>query len=311
MPSRHRCLVLGGGGFIGANLVRELLRQGHFVRCFGRPHLVHLFDKTPTEQFEYFAGDFLKGEDVSAALRECDTCFHLISTTIPSSSNRHPIFDVESNIAGTVSLLDRLVDNGVKNVIFLSSGGTVYGVPRVTPIPESHPTDPICSYGITKLAIEKYLKLYHELYGIRFQILRLSNPFGQGQRVESSQGAVAVFLGRAIRNEVIEIWGNGTVTRDFIYIGDVIAALLAALNSGTWNNILNIGSGCGRTLNTVISSIESLTRRKLMVKYLPGRGFDVPSNMLDISLAKSVLGWEPKVNFDDGLKLFYEWMLST
>src|SRR6516164_2664646 len=156
-----RCLVLGGLGFIGSHLVDALLAEGHFVRCFDRANVIaleksHLF----YGDIEIFEGDFVSETDIVHALSGCDICFHLVSTTLPKSSNADPAFDVETNVVGTVRLLSQAVKAGVKKVIFVSSGGTVYGIPKHIPIAETHPTDPICSYGITKLAIEKYLALF-------------------------------------------------------------------------------------------------------------------------------------------------------
>ena len=156
-------------------------------------------------------GDFTSDSDVASAVIGCDVCFHLISTTLPKSSNLDPVFDIETNLMGTVRLLNQVVKSGVGKVIFLSSGGTVYGPPQEIPIVETHPTNPICSYGITKLAIEKYLELFYQLHGVDYTVLRLSNPFGERQRIESSQGAVAVFLGKALRGEKIEIWGGENI----------------------------------------------------------------------------------------------------
>src|SRR5262249_42060795 len=142
-------------------------------------------------------------------LEGCQTCFHLVSTTLPKSSNADPVFDVESNVLATIRLLTQAIQTGLKKVVFVSSGGTVYGVPKQIPILETHATDPMCSYGITKLSIEKYLHLFHVLHGLDYTVLRLSNPFGEGQRVHASQGAVAVFLGKVLRGETVEIWGDG------------------------------------------------------------------------------------------------------
>lgn len=306
---RHRCLILGGRGFIGSRLTDALLKEGYFVRCFDRPRVTPLGDSHLTHpKFELLEGDFTSESDISNALEGMEVCFHLICTTLPKSSNADPIFDVESNVIGTIRLLSKAVKAGLKKIVFVSSGGTVYGVPRATPISENHPTDPICSYGISKLTIEKYIQLFRSLYSIDGAILRIANPYGEGQRTRSSQGAIAVFLGKAIRGEAIEIWGDGSVVRDYIHIDDVVSALVLAMNYRGGENIFNIGSGVGLSVNEVLNFIESVVGRRVDRKYLPARGFDVPVNQLCIDRARAALGWEPSISIDQGIRRFAEWV---
>ena len=137
----------------------------------------------------------------------------------------------------------------IRKFIFVSSGGTVYGIPQEVPIKESHPTEPICSYGISKLAIEKYMNLFHLLHGMEYCVLRLANPFGERQRVAAAQGAVTVFLDKALRNEEIEIWGDGSVVRDYFYVSDAVSAMTKALAYEGSSGVFNIGSGVGQSLN--------------------------------------------------------------
>lgn len=308
---RERCLVLGGRGFIGSHLVDALLHEGYLVRCFDRPHVAPLGDAYLTNpNFELYEGDLASEADVAEALEGCDICYHLVSTTLPKSSNADPVFDVESNVLGTVRLLIHAVKTGVKKVIFVSSGGTVYGVPAQIPIPETHPADPICSYGITKLAIEKYLGLFKQLHSLDYTVLRIANPFGERQRTHASQGAVAVFLGKVLRGELIEIWGDGSVVRDYIHIADVVDALLAALDRTGSEHVFNIGSGRGHSLNEVLDSIEKVTGRPALRRYMPGRAFDVPASVLCIKRAKHSLGWSPQVDFEQGLSRFVDWLLQ-
>ncbi|MBZ9792892.1 NAD-dependent epimerase/dehydratase family protein [Rhizobium sp. 3T7] len=307
MPKR--CLVLGGRGFIGSHLIDALLNHGYHVRCFDRPHVPSLSGSPLSHvNFESYEGDFISETEVASALEGCDICFHLVSTTLPKSSNADPVFDIESNVLGTIRLLNHAVQLGLKKVVFVSSGGTVYGVPSQIPIPETHSTDPLSSYGITKLSIEKYLHLFHSLHGLDYTVLRLANPFGEGQRVHASQGAVAVFLSKVMRGEPVEIWGDGSVVRDYIYIADVVDALLSALEHATNEHVFNIGSGRGHSLNEVLDSIETLTGRSADRRYLPGRPFDVPKNVLSIERAQQLLGWSPRVPFDDGLRKFADWL---
>jgi len=297
-----KVLVLGGGGFIGSNLCEGLLAAGHKVRVFEHPHVHSQCTPAVFNQIEWFEGDFTNPVEVDAALDGCDIVFHLISTTLPRNSNENPSYDIESNVVATIKMLESARRRGLHKVIFASSGGTVYGIPSQLPIPESHPTEPIVSYGITKLAIEKYLHLFYTLHGLDCCILRLANPYGQGQRVVASQGAVAVFLHKALRDETIEIWGDGSVTRDYVYISDVVLAMISAMEPTGPHRIFNVGSGTGLSLNELLEKIEQVLGRSVRRSYHPGRQFDVPVNILDIERAKQFLSWQPKTSIVDGLR---------
>jgi len=301
--------LLGGGGFLGSHLCEELLRGGHSVRIFERPLPLNEQPFKPGPSVDWQEGDFNNRTEVEKAVAGCEVVYHLVSTTLPKSSNENPVYDIETNLLGTLNLLEILRRQGVRKVVFVSSGGTVYGIPREIPIKESHPTEPLCSYAIGKLAIEKYLHLYHALHGLDYCVLRLGNPFGERQRVMSSQGAIAVFVHKAAHNQPIEIWGDGTVVRDYIYVKDAVRALAMAQSNSSEQRLFNIGAGEGRSLNQVLDSLERLAGRKLTRNYIAGRKFDVPVNILDISLAKQCLHWEPRVSFEEGLRRTWEWVV--
>lgn len=303
-----KCLVLGGGGFIGSNLCAALLADGQAVRVLEYPHVAGQCQPDIRQRIEWIEGDFTNPSDVDAAVVGCDAVFHLISTTLPKSSNDNPVYDIESNLVATVRLLDAMLREGVGKIVFSSSGGTIYGVPRQVPIPETHPTDPLCSYGITKLAIEKYLHLYHVLHGLDYRVLRLANPYGEGQRAIASQGAVTVFMHRAVHDEEIEIWGDGKVTRDYVHIADVAMAMRKALHYSGPMRTFNIGSGAGISLNTLLAEISAVLGRDVRHRHLPARQFDVPINILDVELARRELGWEPAVTLTAGLKRTLDWV---
>lgn len=305
-----KCLVLGGGGFIGSNLCAALLAHGHQVRVFEYPHVQSQCPPHVINGVEWFAGDFINPSDVDAAMQGCEVVYHLVSTSLPMGSNDNPAYDVESNLVATVRMLESAVRHRLKKVIFASSGGTVYGIPVDIPIAESHPTDPICSYGIVKLAIEKYLHLFHALHGLDYCVLRLANPYGEGQRLVASQGAVAVFLHRALCDEQIEIWGDGTVTRDYIHISDVVSAMLNALDHTGTERIFNIGSGIGRSINDLIGEIGTVLGRTVKHVHRPGRKFDVPVNILGIERASQQLSWKPDIEFGEGIRRTLAWMKS-
>lgn len=303
-----KCLILGGGGFLGSHLCEALLAQGYAVRIFDRPNLLRFKPFHYTDALEWVEGDFVNREHVAQAVSGCDVIFHLISTTLPRSSNENPAYDVETNVIGTLHLLESAQKSKIKKIIFVSSGGTVYGIPHEIPIRELHPTEPICSYGIVKLAIEKYLNLFHLLHGMEYCVLRLANPFGERQRVAAAQGAVAVFLHKALRNEVIEIWGDGSVVRDYFYVNDAVSAMTKALIYQGSSGVFNIGSGVGQSLNEILTSIETLLGSSVKRIYLPARTFDVPVSVLDISKAAELLNWSPQTSFAEGLSRTSKWL---
>lgn len=296
------CLILGGGGFIGSYLMDRLLSLGHSVRIFERPRVTPYRKFSVQEKVEWHDGDFRSLADMETAIKGTRIVFHLISTTLPKNSNDDPIYDVESNLVGTLQLLQVAERHNVKKVVFISSGGTVYGLPTQTPIPEDHPTEPIVSYGITKLAIEKHLHLFWRLRGLDYCILRVSNPFGERQRVDTAQGAVTLFLSKALAEQAIQIWGDGSVTRDFLYIEDLIDAFILAMQHDGEPRIFNIGSGKGHSLNQLLMIIEELLGHPIERHYLPARQFDVPVNVLDITRAREVLDWQPRVPFQEALR---------
>lgn len=303
-----KCLVLGGGGYLGSHLIDELLRLDYEVRVFDRPNFKKHRDFQSSEKIEWFEGDFVNDDDLGRAVYGCDFIYHLVSTTLPKSSNDNPVYDVETNIVGTLNLLNHAHNEKIKKIIFISSGGTVYGIPENIPLKESHPTNPLCSYGIVKLAIEKYLHLYYKLKGLDYCVLRLANPFGERQQVTGVQGAVAVFLDKAIKGEVVEIWGDGRVVRDYIYVRDAVDAMIKSIDYGGSEHVFNIGSGKGHNLNEILEEIESLIGRPVERKYTPGRSLDVPVNVLDIEQASRCLKWQPDTTFKNGLKRTLEWM---
>jgi UDP-glucose 4-epimerase len=302
-----KCLVFGGGGFIGSAVTDYLLSEGHSIRIFERPRVEPYRQFSSSECVEWIGADFFNSHDLRLAMRSVDVIIHLVSTTLPKTSNEDPIYDVHTNVIATLQMLNEMVAADIRRIVFISSGGTVYGIPTTIPITEAHPANPEVSYGITKLTIEKYLYLYSQIHKIRPIILRVANPYGERQRTETAQGVVAAFIRRALANESIEIWGDGSVTRDYIHVSDVARAFALALKYDGKERIFNISTGVGTTLSDLISVMASLLRRPLDRKYILGRRFDVPINVLDNSLAKAELGWAPRVTLEDGLRRTIEW----
>ena len=306
-----RCLVLGGAGFMGSHLVELLVREGRAVRVFDLPGAAAKRLAAVKAKIELIEGDFQQAREVAAAVEGCEAVFHLIGTTVPSTSNRDPAYDTETNLLATLRLLEACVRAKVKQVVFSSSGGTVYGVAERLPIPETHPTEPRTSYGIVKLAIEKNLELFRHLHGLDYTALRIGNAYGPRLPVGGEQGAVGAFLKCLKHGQPIPLWGEGAAVRDYVYVEDVARAFRAALGQRSPHRVFNIGTGRGTSLRELIALLERVTGRKAALEQRMGRAADVPENVLDTALARQHLGWTSQVSLEDGLARTWKWVEAS
>jgi UDP-glucose 4-epimerase len=303
-----RIVIFGGGGFIGSAIADRLLLDDHELRIFERPRVVPYRKFKENERVEWVTGDLSNTHDVSDVITGADVELHLVSTTLPKSSNEDPIYDVQTNLVATLQMLNAMVAQNVRKIVFISSGGTVYGNPVYLPIDEKHPTNPLVSYGIIKLTIEKYMQMFEHLYGIKAITLRVANVYGERQRIETAQGAVGVFLHHALKGIPIDIWGDGSVTRDYIYVEDVAEAFVRAVEYSGTKSYVNIGSGVGTSLNELIVMIEDVLGKPIARNYLLGRPFDVSVSVLSNDLAREKLNWAPSTFMQDGIAHTAKWM---
>jgi UDP-glucose 4-epimerase len=245
-------------------------------------------------------------------LEEVDTVFHLAWTTKPQSANDSPYYDLQTNVLAGLHFLDSLVRlTKPPRVIFVSTGGAIYGPPDYLPVDEIHPTRPLNAYGIGKLTFERYLDLYQRLHGLDFLVFRPGNPYGEGQDPSGAQGAIAVFLGCLLVGKTISIWGDGEVIRDYLYIGDLVDALVKGVEYRPGLDearIFNIGSGQGKSLNQLIASLATVTGRKPHVVYQAARKADTSAVVLDIALVSRCLNWRPATSLEYGLSATWEWL---
>jgi UDP-glucose 4-epimerase len=297
------CLVLGGEGFLGTNLCRRLISSGRRVRAFGRRGQF----SAALDGVELRHGDLADTRQLADAVKGNDVVFHLIHSTLPQSANLKISADVTENLLPSLALLDLAYQAGVKRVVFVSSGGTIYGRPARIPTDEMAPTDPITAYGISKLAMEKYLALYRRLYGLDYRILRVANPFGPFQLPFKRQGLIAEAISCALANEPIEIWGDGSVVRDFIFVDDVVDALILAAHAGGEERTFNIGSGVGRSVREVLAAVEQTIGTRLHVTWKTARAVDVPVSTLSVVRARDQLGWQCKTSFSRGIAQTIAW----
>ncbi len=300
-----RCLVLGGQGFLGSHIVDALLEAGEAVAVLDQR--LNKF-RMPPQQAQVILADWTNTAMLEATLSGIDVVVHLISTTLPATSNQDPQADVTGNLIATLNLLALCIKQKVRRIVFASSGGTVYGRPQVLPIPETHPTEPLNSHGIVKLTIEKYLNLYYRLHGLEYVALRTANPYGEWQDPARPQGFVAVAMGHLLLQEPIVIFGDGEVLRDYVYVGDVAQAFVKAAHLSDAHHVFNVGSSHGLSLKDMRALIFELTGRVTKVQYRAPRLADAPANVLDISRIRQELGWTPHTDLPSGLKRTWAWI---
>jgi UDP-glucose 4-epimerase len=294
-------LILGGSGFLGSNLARTLVARGERPRIFTRPSSSISKLADILDHIEVVYGDFMDDAAIRNATRGVDTVFHLISTTAPGMTIHSSVYDVFSNLVPTIRLAECCLENGVKEIIYASSGGTVYGEPQVIPIPEDHPLMPKSIYGQSKLSIENYLNFYARSTSLDVKLLRISNPYGVGQNPWGVQGIVAVAIGCLQNNRILKIYGEGEAIRDYIYIDDVVDAMLLAMER-PGSTIVNVSSGIGYSVMDIVQMIEEISGCTIQKEFVPSRPGDVAVNILDNRWAKEIYGWKPKVHLREGLK---------
>jgi UDP-glucose 4-epimerase len=301
---RSRHLILGGTGFIGRHVALYLAELGFRVSIASRRPPKIAYSKSVSDLISWVEFDMTTA-NWATLLRNVDVLHHYAWSTVPSSANADPGADLALNLAPTVALLEEMRrTTAPPRLIFSSSGGTVYGKLHRIPASETHEIAPITAYGASKAAVEHYLGYYRAVHGLDCLVARIANPFGAGQNFGRGQGAATTFLAKAISREPISIYGDGNTIRDYIHITDVAAGLAALALSprnmgGSWR--FNIASGQGVSLNQIVTELERLLSRRLMVHREPGRAFDVPVSILDISLARNELAWSPQLSFSEGV----------
>jgi len=292
-------VIVGGAGFIGRHLAARLAGDGVSATIFDRVRTAAV------PGVQSVVGDLSDAGALRSVLTPGAAVVHLAWTTIPATSNEDPAADLVENVLESLRLWEACVAARAGRVVYLSSGGTVYGNPRRLPIREDDPTEPICAYGVSKLAVEKYLGLFHRLHGLDYVVLRPGNAYGPGQNPGRGQSAATVFAYRAFRNEPITIWGDGSATRDLLYVEDLVDAIVRALSyqpDAGGPRVFNVGTGQGTSLKELVELIGRVMGRAPEVRYAPGRAADVSANVLDASRLRQRTGWEPRVSIAEGIR---------
>lgn len=296
-PARRAIVV--GGGFIGSAAAAALVRDGWRVGQVTR---------APTPAIDgvaRIAVDY-RSPALAAHLVGADALVFATGEMLPAFLPDDFAAAYVEQVAPVITLTERAYRAGVARMVFISSGGTVYGPAVTVPTREDSPTEPVNAYGCLKLQTEVALRFLATRLGMSVVSLRVGNPYGPGQRTDRGLGFVSVALDRALRGEEIAIWGDGEATRDFLYIDDLGRAIAAAAGTATARDVINIGSGREISLNRVCALVEELTGRALVRSYHPPRAVDVPRSTLAIERAWRELAWRPEVSLRDGIARMLE-----
>lgn len=301
-------LLLGAAGFIGTNLTIALSQDKTNKLTLVDRHQDFFKVINNSANICTRMADFNKFTDFDTLLEDQDVVYHLISTNVPATSNKKIAEELEANIVVTALLLDACVRKNVKKIIFISSGGTVYGKAKKSPLQEEMLTEPISSYGIQKITIEKLLYLYHYLHGLDYRVVRLANPYGPFQKPNGVLGAVTTFVYKALTGKEIIVFGDGEVVRDFIYIDDAVRAIVKISEGNAVYKTFNLGSGRGHSIREVLNAITKVLNLPLKVVNQKERKSDVPINYLDISRYEKTYGKLNPKSLECGIKKTAEFM---
>lgn len=300
-----RVLVTGGGGFIGSHVVDRLLALGH--------HVAVVDDLRSGRLNNLPAGVRLYSADIaSPALEDAfsrerpDFVCHYAGQISVQRSMQDPLVDAETNVKGSLNLLQNCVKYEVRKVIYTSSGGAIYGDPVYLPCDEAHPVQPLSHYGVSKYAVEKYLYVYRESFGLDYTTLRLGNVYGPRQDPLGEAGVVAIFSQAMLDERPVVIFGTGEQERDFVHVSDVAQASVRALEAGS-GGAFNIGTGVGSSINLIFSLLKNITGYTMDADYGPAKPGEVFKIYLDVAGARQGLGWEPEFSLEDGLKSTVAW----
>ena len=305
-----KIILLGAAGFIGTNLIIQIAKnQNNVITVVDRNKSYFEVLKTMSiPNLRILESEMSVGTDFERLVEGQDVVYHLISTTVPTTSNKTIPDELSANVLMSSFLLEACVRKEVKKVVFLSSGGTVYGKEAKCPLNEDTPTNPITSYGVQKITIEKLLYLYNYMYGLDYRIIRLSNPYGPYQRPNGILGAVTTFTYKALKDEEIIVYGDGSVVRDFIYIDDAVDGIQRIVDGDSNYKTFNLGCGYGTSIKRVLDNIEKALGKNLNIRYTENRKVDVPINYLDISRFESEYGKLEPIDLESGIKRTAEFM---
>jgi UDP-glucose 4-epimerase len=300
-------LLLGGSGYLGRNIVLELLSRGYSrIVVLDKINTYNLQDNKAVVFYQSNLTDIENIFNIMT-LERITVVIHCISLLIPGSDINQYISDISQVMIPSIKIIDFCAKNKIK-FVYLSSGGTIYG-DKQNKLNEQETLLPISLYGLSKQKMEDIILFYHRRNGLNYLIIRPSNPYGYGQNLNGKQGLIAVFIGKLLRSESIIIYGDGSIVRDYIYIEDFTYYIAELLNKNITNMIINIGSGLGYSICEIVSYLESISERKLVIEYKEARKDDVKSVILDITCLDSLIPHRQK-NIREGMEIFYKKVMA-
>ncbi len=297
-----KILITGGAGFIASNIADAYLADGHEIAVLD--NLSSGFRKNVPAQAKFYECDIRDADGVAKAFDDFkpNAVSHHAAQLDVRKAVSDPVFDANVNIGGALNVLLSAVRVGTERITFSSTGGAIYGEPKYLPVVESHPCLPESPYGLTKMAFEHYLRIWSNLHGIQPVVLRYSNVYGPRQTAHGEAGVVAIFAGLLLQNKPCKIFGDGTMTRDYVYVGDVVEANRAALTKGEGQTV-NIGTGIETSTREVFDAVHAAAQSGPdEPKFLPERPGEVRRISLNNALAGKVLGWTPQIGFREGVR---------
>ena len=300
MSEPIKTLVTGGAGFIGSHLVNALLDDGYAVVVVDNLSTGHLRGLNHAATFYHTGVNDPRVTQIIQRERP-EIIFHLAAQSSVRQSAADPVADADANVLGTIRIAAAAADEGVDKIIFSSTGGAIYGDPPTIPCDEQTPVCPLTPYALSKYASELYLHLFNQAYGLDYTILRYANVYGPGQNPHGEAGVIAIFAGLMLDGRRPSIYGDGEQQRDFVYISDVVAANLAAVNRGD-GQTYNIGAGAPVSINRIYALLQRYTGFGEEAVYRPARAGEVRDIALDAGRATRDLGWRPRVSLEDGLE---------
>ncbi|MEI8122022.1 MAG: NAD-dependent epimerase/dehydratase family protein [bacterium] len=301
-----KTLVTGGAGFIGSNLVRQLLTHGHEVVVLDNFLSGHRSNLVPFPEARVIEGDTRDGAAVGRAMEGVEVVFHLAASVGNKRSIEHPVQDAEINVIGTLQVLEAARRSGVRKIVASSSAG-IFGELKTLPIEENHPVEPDSPYGCSKLCMEKECLAYSKLYPLEVVCLRYFNVYGVNQRFDAYGNVIPIFVFKMLRGEGLTIFGDGEQTRDFLNVRDVVQANIRAAQTVSVSGAFNIASGSRVTINCLADLLRKITGVDALITYGPPRPGDVLHSLANIDAARTALGYQPQVALEDGLVEYIAW----